>query len=156
MCFMLLSMFLFLILLSRVLSVFLFSVLPCPPAPDRALLSYVFLFSVFFLSFFVQAALQAEINRLRVNLFPETKTVEYTYPSDVVRPTTDKDDGGDDGDEDEDGDGVTAEGQGEEGGVVGAVAGAEGEWKSALLNCGWKETLERFEEMVRGFDAEFS
>lgn len=33
-----------------------------------------------------QTALEAEINRLRVTLFPETKTAEYTFPSDVVRP----------------------------------------------------------------------
>lgn len=78
--------------------------------------------------------------------------MEYTYPSDVIRPTTDKDDG--DGDLGEDGDAVTTEKQeGEDGTAVGVGEGGAGagggEWKSALLNCGWKKTLQRFEEMVR-------
>jgi len=32
---------------------------------------------------------EAELNRLRVTLFPETKTAEYTFPSDVLRPRED-------------------------------------------------------------------
>lgn len=49
-----------------------------------------------------QAALTAEINRLRVTLFPETKTTEYAYPSDVVRPLGDNDDHDDEGKGDRD------------------------------------------------------
>lgn len=44
-----------------------------------------FLHFLFFTCSSLQGALQAEINRLRVTLFPETKTAEYPYPSDVVR-----------------------------------------------------------------------
>lgn len=36
-----------------------------------------------------QSAVEAELNRLRVTLFPETKTAEYAFPSDVLRPRED-------------------------------------------------------------------
>lgn len=57
-----------------------------------------------------QAALEAETNRLRVTLFPETKTVEYAFPSDVVRSRS----GGGDADDADDGDG---DGDGDDGSV---------------------------------------
>ncbi|CAM9220726.1 unnamed protein product [Pylaiella littoralis] len=122
------------------------------------------------------AALEAETNRLRVTLFPETKTVEYAFPSDVVRSRSgggdadDADDGDGDGDGDDgsvynnassgdagggggSGDGVEKEH--EEGGLV--REGSE-EWKATRLNCGWKATLRRFEEMTEeaGYELDWS
>ncbi|CAM9356884.1 unnamed protein product [Ectocarpus sp. 12 AP-2014] len=98
------------------------------------------------------AALEAEINRLRVTLFPETKTTEYAYPSDVVRPRGEADE-----DVEEELDDDVEDEEGVEGEEALARDGTE-EWISARLNCSWSATLRRFEEMTEevGYELDWS
>ena len=80
--------------------------------------------------------MEAEIKRLRVSLFPETKTRDYAFPSDVIRPWEDEKE-------------QDAPKGGEELDELVEIPGEEKEeWKSPLLDVDWKESLRRFQEMV--------
>lgn len=87
-----------------------------------------------------------------MTLFPETKTDEYAFPSDVVCPVNDEAAGeDDDSDVMSDGgtfDGGISEGEEEEEGGEERDTVEEVEWKSALPHGGWTETLQRFRDMV--------
>lgn len=97
-----------------------------------------------------QEAVEAEIKRLRVTLFPETKSDEYTYPSDVIRPMEEES--------------MEKEAKKEEKTEFHDTEAYEGEekeeWKSALMVGDWKDSLKRFREMVstffRGFPMYFA
>eukprot|EP00903_Cladosiphon_okamuranus_P007155 g6947.t2 len=113
------------------------------------------------------AALEAEIKRLRVTLFPETKTAEYAHPSDVVRPrgsdgaVEEEQEGNEDDDAHEGEDGVIGQPcEDASSGDAGATEKREGavEWKAARLNCGWEASLRRFEEMTEeaGYELDWS
>lgn len=94
-----------------------------------------------------QGALTAEVNRLRVSLFPSTKTKDYTLPSDVIRSDNkrSKDSEIVDGSIGSTDDfGETDEAEFDLNKTEDKV-----EWKSALIGGDWDETVARFEEMVR-------
>ncbi|CAM9651464.1 unnamed protein product [Scytosiphon promiscuus] len=93
------------------------------------------------------AALTAEINRLRVTLFPETKTSEYAYPSDVVRPLHEDDDEVDDD-----------SGTGDRLCAAVDVAPTGRRLAPPARFGSWKATLRRFEEMTKesGYELDWS